>query len=442
MSHLLHLHFIEGGRQEEAKGEDDDESPAKRGRYDDKEEKGGELVGVQSPPASEEDSSDDSSSNNGSDDSSSEDSDYFSGEEEVMSSKKEPHDLMERMQKFQITPQSKEKKKRVKKKKQAKKMGAKPYLEMDCPFIFYRWRDERKNTMLTLEVLMNGPLNDKNCSVELSEKGDGSQTISVKYHLPFSWVSEEYFSKCNETDSWNGSRRFEARCEAVKGLEDEFGQGRNAQLIYEQVFEMPFRCDNFDKDPVYKDTGFWFQQWSILKRTNDSAGSFDANIDGMIDTLVIQLVAEEKFQSTKKTRKTPVKQVFVAAFEDDADEGASPGPSARPRTNEHPETHQMHLRGPNREAVSNAMRSPTGIPYNRVGRNSSQRRRISSRRSNSRSSARSRTRPASMISRSAAEEEQEEQQEEEENFDARVGQSFETANGDDDKTMGTDGISF
>ena len=441
MSHLLHLHFIEGGQ--EAKGEDDDESPSKRGRYE-KEEEGGKSVGVKSPPVSEEDSSDGSSSNNGSDDSSSEDSDYFSGEEEVeeqgMSSKKETHgDLMERMQKFQITPQSKEKKKRGKK-KQAKKMGAKPYLEMDSPFIFYRWRDERKNTMLTLEVLMNGPLNDKNCSVELSEKGDGSQVISVKYHLPYSWVSEDYFSKCNETDSWNGSRRFEARCEAIKGLEDEFGQGRNAQLVYEQVFELPCRCDNFDKDPVYKDTGFWFQQWSILKRTNDSAGSFNANIDGMIDTLVIQLVAEEKFQTTKKTRKTPVKQVFVAAFEDDADEEASPGPSAHLRTNEHPETHQMHLRGPNRESVSNAMRSPTGIPYNRVGRNSSQRRRISSRRSNSRSSARSRTRPASMISRSAAEEEEE--QEDEENLDARVGQSFETANGDDDETMGTDGISF
>ena len=62
----------------------------------------------------------------------------------------------------------------------------------------------------------------------------------------------------NEVVSWNDSRRFEARREAVKEMEDEFGIGRQLNLMYEQVIDLPFCVDNPDKlEYEYEETGHW-----------------------------------------------------------------------------------------------------------------------------------------------------------------------------------------
>ena len=373
----------------------------------------------------------------------------------------DPVDLTRQLAKFEITPKDKMKRgtkatASAKKKKKAVVLD-RGFLQLNCPHIFYKWRDERKNEMLTLEVLMNGPLSHKNCSAELIESGGGEQILSVKYNLPTSWVSEDYYSKNNEVDSWNGSRRFEARCGAIKALEDDYGQGRNAQLVYEQAFSLPFRCDNFDKDPVYTGTGYCFQQWSVLSRranTNQNRNGFTgAHIDGMLDALVVTLVAEDKYQVTKKTKKTPQKQVFVGAFEDNlADKelafllaGHGGG-----RANRHEV--DMNIDAQNSNEAREASRQGFSYSHEEMRRTShssrSQRRRTDDTQSRASSrSERGTQRTASMISR-----DEQDENEDGGNFgrssleiavSGRGRESFETAQyDDDDQTMNTDGISF
>ena len=352
-----------------------------------------------------------------------------------MAAKKEPtFDLTERMKKVQILDSTSKPKK---KKSTTGKKKAVEYLIMEQPVIQYKWRDERKNTMLTMEVLMNGPLNLKNCTVELIEKNDGTQFISVRYIVPSSWLSEDYYSKTNNIDSWNGSRRFEARCEAVKNMEDTFGIGRSVQLTYEQQFDLPFRCDNPDKDPVYENTGFWFQQWCVLSRKTRPARSHqnfvDANVDGMVDTLVIQLVAEAKFQATKKQQRTPMKQLMIGAFEDD---DYPPQQTTNVVSNDGLD---MNLRAANSDEMR---RTATNISYHMnnaaVDENRNQRRRTNRSRSRSYTTSRNVRRTSSEMMASTTRRENDDEQQEED--DERVGTSFETA-GDDD-TMETDRVSF
>ena len=354
-------------------------------------------------------------------------------------------DLTEQLKKVQITDRPlKEEKKKKKKSAMGKKKKAVEYLIMNQPFIHYKWRDERKNTMLTMEVLMNGPLNLKNCVVELLENNDGTQTINVRYVVPSSWMSEDYYTRTNEVNSWNGSRRFEARCEAVRSMEDSFGIGRTAQLTYEQKFDLPFRCDNPDKDPVYENTGFWFQQWCVLSRTprttiRSHQNFVDANVDGMVDTLVIQLVAEAKFQATKKQQRTPVKQLMLGAFEDD---DYPPQPATNVVNTAGGSNNDMNLRVANSDEARQINSSNFTYSHQQQDSRSTssrnQRRRTGSRSTSVRS--RTRTSTSRLISPRASQGgvlggKQDADEE-------RAGTSFETAGEDDDETMNTEGISF
>ena len=221
-------------------------------------------------------------------------------------------------------------------------------------------------------------------------------------------------------------------------MEDTFGIGRSVQLTYEQQFDLPFRCDNPDKDPVYENTGFWFQQWCVLSRKTRPARSHqnfvDANVDGMVDTLVIQLVAEAKFQATKKQQRTPMKQLMIGAFEDD---DYPPQQTTNVVSNDGLD---MNLRAANSDEMCC---TATNISYHDMNiatadKNRNQCRRTNRSRSRSYTTSRNVRRTSSEMMASTTRRENDDEQQEED--DERVGTSFETA-GDDD-TMETDGVSF
>ena len=412
--------FFEGDKEEA------EQSPSKR-------RKTGHSPGASSQAEEAAEEEDDSDGNSSEEDSSDEASNKK--EEEVkdsMGSNGEAIDLTERMNKFSL---SAEKKVFKAKKKTRTAFVQKGHLSMDCPYLFYRWRDEQKNTMFTLEILMPGPLNDKNCNVELVEKG-GGQVVSVTYNLPNSWVNEDHFTRNNEVESWNGSRKFEARCESIKILEDSFGQGRKALLVYQQDFELPVRCDNFDKEPVYKGTGFRFQQWPLLSRSS-RPGALRVNnttVDGMIDVLIVELVAEDKFQATKKSKKTPQKQVLLGTFDDDEEEQDSRGGVHYSFSQQR----QPNFSFQHQESFSSP---PT------ANRPPAQRRRMETRsRSRSRNREGSMPMGAGVFFKNLQSQPQNVQVPEEEisgGPDVDVGQSFETAGADmDDESMNTSGLSF
>ena len=169
----------------------------------------------------------------------------------------------------------------------------------------------------------------------------------------------------------------------------------------------------------------------------------------ILDALVVTLVAEDKYQVTKMTKKTSQKQVFVGAFEDDlADKesafllaGHGGGRSNRNEVN-------MNIDAQNSNKAREASRH--GFLYSHQEMRRSSHSRSHCRRTDdtqSRASLRSERgtqRTALMI----LSDEQDENEEEGQNFGSleivgRGRESYETAQDeDDDETMNTDGLNF
>ena len=166
----------------------------------------------------------------------------------------------------------------------------------------------------------------------------------------------------------------------------------------------------------------------------------DANVDGMVNVLVIQLVSEEKFLETRKPKaKAPVKKLFTGAFKNSSGPMPTVNVVSRDGLN-------MNLQARNSEEARRFTSEPMSytrreedrerVPpvANRGGR---QGRRTRS--SSSRGAARAATAPSPRTGRTNNNDRRRSHDTNVDADDKRVGTSFETA---DDDTMDTEGLSF
>ena len=167
----------------------------------------------------------------------------------------------------------------------------------------------------------------------------------------------------------------------------------------------------------------------------------DANVDGMVDVLVIQLVSEEKFLETRKPKaKAPKKKLFTGAFENSSGPMATVNVVSRDGLN-------MNLRARNSEEARRFTSEPMSYtrreedrervpPVSNRGGRQGRRTRSSSSRGPARAAA------APSPRRTGSTNNNDRRRSHDTNVDAddeRVGTSFETA---DDDTMDTEGLSF
>lgn len=316
---LIFLLYFEIGAErppEEADDDIDHQSPAKKQKGNDIDIDEDSINGNSSSAESE-----DPPDPKGYCSPSDEDSDEEEFEDErKMSARDAPIDLSAVMDAISIDSPRKKKKGRTRK---LVRSIAKQ-LQLQCPYLFYHWRDIRMNLRYTIEILMPCPLSEKNVVVKVYEQGNGSQILSVVFSAPTSWLSPHHYRSNHHIDDWNGSRKFEMRSDHINKLEEEYGQAPHATIKYEQRFSLPERVDNFEKLPSYEDTGPSFVQWSIISRTNPG------NQEGTVDVLNIELVAEKKYEMTMKQRNTPQRRVLRGTFDDDWEQVA---PQPQPQQN-------------------------------------------------------------------------------------------------------------
>ena len=141
----------------------------------------------------------------------------------------------------------------------------------------------------------------------------------------------KHFESYCDMGGYNGSQHYGARNNFIKAMKQkqqqdyssqQCTQGSSSKFLSNQVFGLPFRCDDVNVKAKYEDTGCSESQWNVLgkaqkKRKNRSTWAPPKRpIIGQVTILTIQLVAEEK--ASQKKDKTPKKAKVKAVVLDDS----------------------------------------------------------------------------------------------------------------------------
>ena len=198
--------------------------------------------------------------------------------------------------------------------------------ETDNPHIKYCWKDERRNVLLTYEILMYGEVDSRSVEVDLvpilrAGRDTGKQKLFVKSLLPKSWISISHFktNRCDMNDMADIAR-YNARMDVIKGLQNKYGLGQKSKVLSQQEFELPFQCDDFKMRDAYPNTGTWFDNWPVY----DSDENGEPYPVGYVNVLNVQLVKVEKEMERKKQtpKRNNVRHVYANYnSSDDDDEG-------------------------------------------------------------------------------------------------------------------------
>ena len=203
------------------------------------------------------------------------------------------------------------------------------------PFFCYKWKDDKLNQFVTLEILLQ--CCGETCTVEIQEISGGKQLLVLSQPLPQSWLDMDFFRdnvdklvdddddeqgypssrKQIEIKAFNRSQRLAARADYLKTMSNKFGENAKEDcVIIKQYFKLPFRCDDVNVSGGYPGTGYHEQMWPVLgsKRVVMRGGRYVEEREeiGSVNVLTIHLVAEEKYQ--KRNDKTPRRKKIAAAY--------------------------------------------------------------------------------------------------------------------------------
>ena len=211
-----------------------------------------------------------------------------------------------------------------KKRKAARKNAVVSNLPSGCPFLSYQWKDYKRNTLLTIEILMYGDVDVNRVKIDIEEKGrNGCQKIIISQPLPPSWLCMQHFKGLNDGAGKEApAARHDSRTDHINELQHSYGH----KLVTKHEMVLPFRCDDFNLKGAYDGTGTWFEHWPVEKIKVRKNGMRVNKIVGYVNVLTIQLVGEDKVRQEKiKTpkRRTKSRAYVQRSMKEDYDSSSS-----------------------------------------------------------------------------------------------------------------------